>query len=87
MNDRYEELQHQEAMSEIMARCELQEFRVLGASIGRDGDRWCVLLGSDLMSGVSGWGDTPYHAILAFNRAQHLPSGTFEILSAREPVK
>lgn len=35
----------------------------------KDGDQWCVLLGGDLQSGVSGFGDTPEKAIFDFNAA------------------
>ena len=38
-------------------------------SIGLDGTKWCVLYGEDLMNGVSGFGDTPAEAMLAFDQA------------------
>jgi hypothetical protein len=34
-----------------------------------DGDKWCALLGDDLMVGVSGFGDTPAEAMAAFDNA------------------
>ena len=34
-----------------------------------DGDQWCALLGADLMVGVVGFGDTPAHAMAAFDKA------------------
>lgn len=32
-----------------------------------DGDQWCVLYGSDLVVGISGFGDTPNNAVADFN--------------------
>lgn len=34
-----------------------------------DGTKWCALLGDDLMSGVSGFGDTPEEACAEFDKA------------------
>jgi hypothetical protein len=34
-----------------------------------DGNMWCALLGDDLQSGVSGFGDTPDKAMAAFDQA------------------
>jgi hypothetical protein len=36
-------------------------------TLSADGDQWCVLLGSDLQSGVAGFGDTPDLAMIAFD--------------------
>lgn len=33
------------------------------ANIFQDGDKWCALLGENIMDGVSGWGDTPEEAL------------------------
>lgn len=38
-----------------------------------DGNQWCVLFGENLQDGVAGFGDTPYLAVLAFNKAWHVP--------------
>ena len=35
----------------------------------RDGNQWCCLLGVNLMEGVAGFGFSPEHATLAFDRA------------------
>lgn len=40
---------------------------VLQPSIQRDGDQWCILYGEDLQSGVSGFGESPYLAVMDFN--------------------
>lgn len=34
-----------------------------------DGTKWCALYGDDLMSGVSGFGDTPAEACEEFDKA------------------
>lgn len=37
-------------------------------SIGRDGNKWSVLYGDNLMDGVCGFGDTPAEAMADFDR-------------------
>ena len=34
----------------------------------KDGNQWYFLLGEDLQSGVAGFGDTPYAAMIDFNK-------------------
>lgn len=34
-----------------------------------DGGQWCVLLGDNLAEGVAGFGETPYLAMYAFDKA------------------
>lgn len=34
-----------------------------------DGDQWCALYGEDLQVGVAGFGETPFAAMYAFDRA------------------
>jgi hypothetical protein len=51
---------------------EQQEFNLvsmLKPSIQRDGNQWCVLYGDDLQVGIAGFGESPYIAIMAFNKA------------------
>jgi len=38
-----------------------------------DGNQWCALLGTDLQSGVCGFGKSPQDAIHAFNQAWYEP--------------
>ncbi|MEY4760644.1 MAG: hypothetical protein RLZZ200_500 [Pseudomonadota bacterium] len=40
-------------------------------SLTVDGDHWCALYGSDLQSGVSGFGKSPALAIADFNKNWH----------------
>lgn len=35
----------------------------------RDGNQWCALYGESLQDGVAGFGDSPYEAMTAFDRA------------------
>ena len=68
----------QSAQSQLSASVEAEEYnlvKILGLVPYKDGNSWCVLWGENLQVGVSGFGDTPYKAILAFNRAVHLKGG------------
>lgn len=38
-----------------------------------DGDQWCALYGSDIQSGVVGFGDTPEAAMADFDKSWRLP--------------
>ena len=38
-------------------------------ALSRDGNMWCALLGEDLMQGVAGFGESPYLAMLEFDKA------------------
>jgi hypothetical protein len=44
----------------------LNTFKLTGASLKKDGDEWHVLLGDDIATGVSGFGDDPYSAMVKF---------------------
>ncbi len=44
----------------------------------RDGDQWCVLLGEDLMEGISSFGNSPNEATRKFDAVW------FEALSQKE---
>jgi len=67
--------QHYETMlfqSKQVAAIEAEEynkFALLKPKIYIDGNQWCVLLGDDIVEGIVGFGDTPYLAILDWNRA------------------
>ena len=47
--------------------------RTLKTRVSIDGNQWCVLFGENLQDGVAGFGDTPYAAVLDFNKAWNLP--------------
>lgn len=56
------------------AAIEAEEYNlaaVLKPRVFMDGSAWCVLWGENLQDGVSGFGDTPYLAVLDFNKAFH----------------
>lgn len=36
-----------------------------------DGDKWCALYGANLQEGVAGFGDSPYEAMMNFDKAWH----------------
>ena len=44
-----------------------------------DGDQWCALYGDNIQEGVCGFGDSPYAACSAFDKAWHEP------IAARKP--
>lgn len=52
---------------------EFDLFATLKPKISIDGNQYCVLYGDDLQSGVAGFGDTLYYAIIDFNKAFHRP--------------
>lgn len=64
----YSERQHEAKMNLLHTEQEYQLFAMLKPSIQKDGSQWCVLLGEDLQQGISGFGDTPYLAILDWNK-------------------
>ena len=47
----------------------LRPFRMMHTTIGRDGNKWCVLYGENLHDGVAGFGDSPDTASRDFDRA------------------
>ena len=56
--------EHYETMTTIVEAAEYNLFSMLHPKVSRDGNQWCVLYGDDLMTGIAGFGDTPYLAIL-----------------------
>lgn len=50
--------------------------RVHCPELSRDGNLWCALFGENLQEGVSGFGETPWKAMDAFDRAWQEPGGT-----------
>lgn len=57
--------------SVVVEAAEFNLLALLKPSVSIDGDKWCVLYGEDLQNGVAGFGDTPYLAMLDFNKAWH----------------
>ncbi len=48
-------------------------------TLTKDGDMWCALHGSDLATGICGFGPTPAHAMMAFDVAVCSESGSHVI--------
>lgn len=69
----HEELLYQERRSLIIEQEEFNLFAILKPKVSIDGNQYCILYGEDLQSGIAGFGDTIYHAILDFNKAFDRP--------------
>lgn len=69
----HETLRHQSDIAYYVEREEYNLFSLLKPSLTKDGDQWSCLYGENLQEGVCGFGDTPYKAILNFNKAWHTP--------------
>jgi len=54
--------------STAIEQAEYNLVAMLKPLIIQDGNQWCVLLGENLQVGIAGFGDSPYLAILDFNR-------------------
>lgn len=67
----FETILHQERLNLIIEQEEFSKFAMLKPKLYKDGDQWCCLYGKDIMSGLVGFGDTPYKAILDWNGAWH----------------
>lgn len=67
----HNEILHREKLYLIIEEQEYLLFSMLKPKIQQDGNQWCVLYGDDLMTGIAGFGDTPYLAILDWNRKWH----------------
>jgi hypothetical protein len=63
------DLQQEAIMTILQEQLDYNLFSMLKPGLSKDGDQWCVLLGENLQEGISGFGDTPYLAILEFNKA------------------
>jgi hypothetical protein len=44
---------------------------LLRPALMRDGNQWCFLYGDNIQDGIAGFGDTPYAASYAFDKAWH----------------
>lgn len=64
-NDR----EHESKMALFVEQQEYNLFSLLKPKLSKDGDQWCVLYGENLQEGISGFGLTPYLAIIDFNKS------------------
>lgn len=44
--------------------------------LSKDGNMWCALFGENLQEGVAGFGETPQHAMWAFDQAWSSKNGS-----------
>lgn len=71
--------------SRLTSAIQAEEFNMvalLRPKIYPDGNMWCVLYGDNLQEGVCGFGDTPYRAVLTFNKAWNDPLSKTETRGA-----
>lgn len=62
-------MQHEAAYGTLIEKAEYNLVAMLKPQIFKDGDKWCVLYGENIQDGICGFGDTPYQAVLDFNKA------------------
>ena len=62
---------HQSEMSAAVQREEFNLFNLLKPTLMVDGNQFEVLYGPNPMEGVAGYGNTPYLAVLDFNKNWH----------------
>jgi hypothetical protein len=63
--------EHQEKMYILSEQFAFNLFALLKPKIFRDGNKWCVLYGEDIQSGVAGFGKTPFEATRDWNKQWH----------------
>ena len=59
----------------VIEAAECSRFAILKPKLYADGDMWCCLLGDNLQVGIAGFGETPYLAIVEWNKAFHKKVG------------
>lgn len=69
----YSDLQHETIMNAAMVKYEMAVFESLKPMLTKDGNKWLCLLGENIQEGIFGFGDTPYLAILDFNKNFNQP--------------
>ena len=62
---------HQSEMNTLIQKQEYNLFSMLKPSLLIDGNQWVCLYGENLQVGIAGFGDTPYMAILSWNKEWH----------------
>jgi hypothetical protein len=64
----HQEREHYERMCNIVEEKTLAFIGTLKPRLSKDGDMWFFLYGENLQDGVAGFGDTPYRAMVDFER-------------------
>jgi len=54
----------------------MKPYEIFTPTVTKDGDLWCALYGINLQEGISGFGLTPFLAVMAFDEAFNKLSGT-----------
>lgn len=67
----HEDYQHEAKMMVLVQQIEFNLFSILKPTLTVDGNQWCCLYGKDLQDGIAGFGDSPYLAILDWNKEWH----------------
>lgn len=67
----HQDVEHQSKMNILVEQEEYNLFALLKPKLYKDGSQWCCLYGDNIQDGIAGFGDTPYKAILAFNKEWH----------------
>ncbi len=60
----------------MVAREQTQFHVLMRPSLTIDGNQWCALYGDNLQDGVGGFGDSPYRAMLDFDKNWITPIGS-----------
>ena len=64
----HEVMYHQERMNLAVEKIEYNLFSMLKPKLYKDGNSWCCLYGENIAEGIVGFGETPYKAILDWNK-------------------
>ena len=63
--------EHDETMNLLVEKQYYNLFSMLKPKIFMDGNMWCVMIGENPMEGIQGFGETPFKAMLDFNKSWH----------------
>lgn len=62
-------IRHQEEMNKLDDERQLILISMLKPKLTIDGNQYCWLLGENLQEGIAGFGDSPYEAMVDFNKS------------------
>ena len=68
LDEHYQERLYDMEMETATTTFDLAIFKSLKPRLFKDGDQWCCLYGESIQEGIVGFGNTPYNAILEFNK-------------------
>lgn len=75
--------QAQEAIGVLRSEYE-RPFVVMRPSMSIDGNQWLALYGENIQEGVAGFGDSPYLASIAFDKAWYQLIAAYDAAKAQE---